>query len=106
MEDVIGGIGGWVCSIMAVLATTWGVVVLVTGRAPRRELRNFQSVAQYGWFCIGLGVASGLLALSGLGGWFGVLAIVGLGLLGWITLRTHRLQRTATRQRGTTTDKP
>lgn len=96
---------GWVCSIMALLAATWGTVVLVTGRAPKRELR-FLSVSQYGWFCVGMGVASGLLALSGLGGWFRPLAIVGLGLFAWMNLRTYRLRQRVTRQLGTTSDQP
>ncbi|MEW1589339.1 hypothetical protein AB0283_28280 [Micromonospora vinacea] len=103
MEDTIGAIGSWGCGIIAVLATTWGVLVLVTGRAPERELRR-QSASQYGWFCVGIGVALGLIALGGRGGWFGPLTIVGLGLLIWVNLGNYRAQRGVARQRRTTTD--
>ncbi len=99
MEDVVDAFGLWGCTVLAVLATGWGVGVLVTGRAPQRELRRFQSVSQYGRFCIGLGAAMGLLAAGGLGGWFGPLTLVGLGVLAWLVIHNHRSTRKAVQQR-------
>jgi hypothetical protein len=104
MEDVVGAFGLWGCSVLAVLATGWGVGVLVTGRAPQRELRQFQSVSQYGRSCVGLGVALGFVALgSGLGGWFGLLTLVGLGVLAWLVIQNRRSHRKAVQQRSTAT---
>jgi hypothetical protein len=58
MEEIVGTLGLWLCSFTAVATTVWGVAVLITGRAPQRELRHYKSVSQYGRFFIGLGFGS------------------------------------------------
>jgi threonine/homoserine/homoserine lactone efflux protein len=100
MEDVVSTVGLWGCAVLAVVAIGWGVAVLVTGRAPQRELRQYASVAHYGRFCIGFGVVFGLFALgNGLGGWFSLLTAVGFVLLVWMVLRNRRTVRRTVQQR-------
>ncbi|GAA4568077.1 hypothetical protein GCM10023176_21770 [Micromonospora coerulea] len=85
----------WSCGVLAGLAISWGLAVLITGRAPRREVRRFHSVPDYGYHCIGLGVALGLLGLgAAVGGWGLLLTLAGFGILAWLNVRLFRSRRT------------
>jgi hypothetical protein len=96
MEEAVKGFAVWSCGVVAALAITWGLAVLITRRAPRRELRSFHSVTEYGYHCIGLGAALGLLAAgTGLGGWFLLCSLAGIGIMLWLTARLlHSRQST------------
>ena len=96
MDDVLTAVGLWTTTTVAILATGWGLAVLITGRAPRRELRQFSSTAQYGRYCLGLGAVFGLLALgSGLDGWFKLCTLGGFGLLASLIIHQRRARRKA-----------
>lgn len=99
MEDVVGAIGTWGSSVLAAAAVIWGSAVLISGRAPQRELRRGPSASQYGWFCVGLGTALGVIALGNLGGWFRWSTFVGFGLLCWVNIHYHRATRKSVQQR-------
>ena len=100
MADVLSTVSVWMCAVIAVLAIGGGVGVLVTGKAPPRDLRQYPSVAGYGWFFICFGVVFALFALAGgLGGWFGLLTPVALILLVGLNIWNFRARKKAREQR-------
>jgi threonine/homoserine/homoserine lactone efflux protein len=102
MADVLSTVSVWMCAVIAVLAIGWGVGVLVTGKAPRRGLRQYPSVSAYGWFFIGFGVVFVLFALgNALDGWFGLLTPAAFFLLVWLNIWSHRGRKRAREQRRT-----